>query len=246
MYLELPSGESWTFLYRFGGDEIVLQTKREDEGQAERRADGTYTPSVLLTSCPARHWPRWQRCPPAPYIPTLINCTKDLGAFWSALCHLLCSAPRYRWQCRMELAHPLAVITAPRCNHPCSLSQGRERGFLQIYLKSAGFLPSYLMTAQLSPPEFTTTLLSHHRQKRGGSSAKQLLLLREHAGAQNPLANLATMLQHGNSLHFKGTEQLIFLYVSRSEITSTKMPCLYWSLLLQMKARTLSACCWYL
>lgn len=144
--------------------------RRRGAGREEGRWDFHPERAACILSN-TQHRPQRQRCPPASCIPTLINCTKDLGAFRSALCHLLCSAPRYRWQCRMELAHPLAAITAPRCNLACSLSQGRGWGFLQICLKSVGFLPSYLMTIQLSPPEFTVTPLSHHRQKQEGSKA---------------------------------------------------------------------------
>lgn len=84
----------------------------------------------------------------------------------------------------------------------------------------------------VTPRIYCDSVVSSQAKARRKLSAKQLLLLREHAGAQNPLANLGMMLQHGNSLHFKGTKRLIFLYVSRSKITSMKMPCLYRSLLL--------------
>lgn len=107
VYLELSPGERWPFLHWFEGDEIVLQTPQKI---TVSQTGGQVILTSPLRSSPTQHgpWPlNWQFNSLHGGLP---QPAASFGFFFFLGCGvilergLLCSALRYRWHCRMEIA----------------------------------------------------------------------------------------------------------------------------------------------
>lgn len=126
---------------------------------------------------------------------------------------LLCSALCYRWHCRMEIAASFSRITSLGCGGSCSLSRWRRAAQIADFCSSACTFHLVINNNTNMTPRI-----------EGKRDKEALCKLKSHTKAQNPLANLAILLQDRNILHFKGGRQLISLYIS-----SLIRFCLYWS-----------------
>lgn len=115
----------------------------------------------------------------------------------------------------MEIAASFSRITNLGCGGSCSSSRRRKAAQIADFCSSACKFHSVFHLVVNNNTKMTPRIESK-RDKEA------LCKLKNHTKAQNPLANLAILLQHRNILHFKGGRQLISLY-----ITSLIRLCLY-------------------
>lgn len=220
MYLELSPGERWPFLHWFEGDEIVLQTPQKI---TVSQTGEQVTLTSPLRSSPTQHGPWPLNCQFNSLHGGLPQPAASFGFFffwvvvwfWSvACCALRCAIDGTAgWKLQ-----PLGSgITTLGFVGSCSLSRRRKPAQIANFCSSACKFHSvfYLVINN------NTNMIP---RTEGKHDKEALCKLKKRTNAQNPLANLAIMLQHRNILHFKGGRQLISLY-----ITSMIRLCLYWS-----------------